>query len=137
MAEETEKRPVGRPSKYEERFCGEVEADMADGYSLTAFAGKIGVDRSTLTEWQDAHPEFSAAVNRAKAARLRKWEQMGLNIADKGSGGPGGATMVVFGLKNMGGDEWVDLTKREVTGKDGDAIQSEMTVRFVDAEGDD
>lgn len=116
MSGEAAKRPVGRPTKYEPRFCDEVVADMAEGYSLTAFAGRIGVSKSTLNEWMDAHPEFSDAVSCAKAARLRKWEGLGLDVAAKGSGGPGAATVIVFGLKNMGDDEWTDTTKQEVSG---------------------
>jgi len=126
-----DKRPTGRPSKYERRYCEEVVADMADGFSLTAFAGKIGVSRSTINEWIDQFPEFSEAVSRAKAARLRKWEEMGHKIADKGTGGPGGATMVVFGLKNMGGDEWSAPERRELTGKDGEALPAAQVTIFA------
>jgi len=35
---------------------------MGLGYSLGAFAGLIGVDRSTITEWMAAHPEFGRPV---------------------------------------------------------------------------
>ena len=116
---QTDKRPVGRPSKYEERFCQEVEEAMGQGLSLTAFAGLIDVDRSTIDEWRDAHPEFSLAVNRAKAKRLLHWERAGLKVSEKG-GGPGTATVIVFGLKNMGGDEWRD--KQEIEHQGGIGI---------------
>lgn len=112
----TEKRPVGRPTKYEPRFCGELIADMEAGFSVTAFAGKIGVSRSTLNEWAAEHPEFSEALNAGKAARLRFWEQTAINVAAKGTGGPGAATVITFGLKNMGGDEWADKREIEHTG---------------------
>lgn len=121
------KRPVGRPTKYEPRFCDEVMADMAEGYSLTAFAGKIGVSRGTLNEWAEAHPEFSEAVSRAKAARLRKWEALGLGVAANGSGGPGAATVIVFGLKNMGDDEWTAPDKVEHSGR----VDTVTTVELV------
>jgi hypothetical protein len=111
-----ESNPVGRPSKYDPMYCDMVEADMAEGYSLTAFAGGIGVSRSTIGEWMAEHPEFSAAVSRSKAKRLRGWEKMGIDIAAKGTGGPGAATIVVFGLKNMGDDEWRDKQEVEHTG---------------------
>jgi hypothetical protein len=116
--------PAGRPTKYEDRFCEEVEAFMGQGFSLTAFAGHLEVNRSTLTEWADAHPEFSAAVSRAKSKRLLHWERESLDVAKEGGTG-GRATMIVFGLKNMGGDEWADVQKTELTGKDGAPIQSE------------
>lgn len=105
-------RPVGRPTKYEPRFCEMLVEDMAKGFSLTAFAGLIGVSRSTLNEWIEQFPEFSEAASRGKALRLRDWENVALEMRRNG-GGPGGATITVFGLKNMGGDEWSDTTKLE------------------------
>ena len=112
------KHAGGRPTKYESRFCEMVVEDMAKGYSLTAFAGLIGVNRDTLHQWAKEHPEFSDAVSRGKALRLRDWETVGLEMRKNG-GGPGGATITVFGLKNMGGDEWSDTSRTELTGKDG------------------
>jgi hypothetical protein len=100
---------------------------MSEGYSLTAFAGSIGVCRSTINEWMEVHPEFSEAVRCAKAARLYEWERIGLKVAKDG-GGTGSATVVVFGLKNMGGEEWADIQRSELTGKDGGAIQTETHV---------
>ena len=119
-----EKHAGGRPSKYDPAFCDLVVETMRTGLSLTAFAGEIGVARSTINEWMDAHPEFSEAVSRAKASRLLHWERAALNVAVRG-GGPGTATVIVFGLKNMGGDEWSDTTKTEVSGPGGRPIQTE------------
>lgn len=99
------KHPGGRPSKYKPEYCELVLADMAQGFSLTAFAGLIGTNRQTLLNWQEAHPEFLDAVTRGKALQLRAWEMDARNIA-RGNGGPGASTMVVFGLCNLGGGEW-------------------------------
>jgi transposase len=110
-----EKRPVGRPTKYEPRFCDELEAFMAQGYSATAFAGSIGVSRATIDNWTKEHPEFLEALSRAKAKRLLDWERAAHRVRDKG-GGPGTAQIITFGLKNMGGDEWVDKQAVEHTG---------------------
>lgn len=121
------KHPGGRPSKYEPRFCDEVEKAMGAGYSLTSFAHVIGVARSTINEWMANFPEFSEAVSRAKAARLHRWETLALRVAEKG-GGPGTATVIVFGLKNMGGDEWSDKQQLEHTGPGGGAIKTEAII---------
>ena len=88
----------------------------------------IGVCKATLNNWMDEHPEFLDAVKRAKAARLRDWEANAINMRANG-GGPGGATITIFGLKNMGGDEWSDTQRHEVTGKDGAPLKSDMTVK--------
>jgi hypothetical protein len=82
------------------RFSGDVIEAIAQGFSITAYAGKIGVDRTTIDEWRKRHPEFSLTISRAMAARLLFWEKCGLG------GQSSRATMVIFGLKNMGGDEW-------------------------------
>jgi hypothetical protein len=119
---------VGRPSKYEERFCDELEQFMAQGYSATAFAGHIGVSRATIDNWAKEHQEFMEALHRAKAKRLLEWEKIGLKVAREGGTG-GQSTMITFGLKNMGGGEWFDKQQLEHSGKGGGPIQtaSEMT----------
>lgn len=113
------KRSVGRPTKYDPKFCDAVEAFMAEGFSLTAFAGDLGVSRATIDNWMKEFPEFLEAVSRSKAKRLAFWERTAINVASKGTGGPGAATVIVFGLKNMGGDEWKDKQEVEHTGTMG------------------
>ena len=76
--------PAGRPTDYLEEFAERVETFCADGYSLTAFAGEIGVCRATINNWCGEFPEFLEAVNRAKAARARWWEERAREIAQKG-----------------------------------------------------
>ena len=78
---------------------------MAKGFSLSDFASLIGVSRPTLNNWMARHEEFFEAVSRAKAACLRLWESRAIDIAKNG-GGHGSATLVIFTLKNLGGDEW-------------------------------
>ena len=102
---------MGRPTKYEPRFCALVVEDMAKGYSLGAFAGLIGVDRSTINEWIANYPEFSQAVKEGKALRLRQWETANMKGGFTKDGG--NPTLIIFGLKNAGADEWVD--RAEVT----------------------
>lgn len=116
---------MGAPSKYQPAYCNEVVTFCEQGYSLTAFAGEIGVDRDSISEWAKVHPEFSVAVNRAKAKRARWWEDKARHVAE--SGGPGGqATMVIFGLKNHAPEDYQDMTKQQHTGADGkDLIPAE------------
>ena len=132
--------PAGRPTDYLEEFAERVETFCADGYSLTAFAGEIGFCRATINNWCGEFPEFLEAVNRAKAARARWWEERAREIAQKG--GPGGqATMVIFGLKNHAPDDFKEVTRQEHTGKDGGPIatqiltpeqKAEQAVRLID-----
>ncbi len=105
--------PAGRPSKYDPSYCQELVDHMATGASATSFAAEIDVDRSTLTEWADKHPEFSLALSRGKAKCAAWWEKMGRSSA---SNGTGNATMIVFGLKNMS-DDWRDKTETQHSGE--------------------
>ena len=123
------KAKMGRPTKYDPAYCDAVVEHMSEGASLLSFAASIDVARSTINEWADVHPEFSEAVSRGKAKCAAWWETAGRNLALKGEGN---ATMVVFGLKNMGADEWRD--KQEVEHSGGVKVER-VQITFV--EGDD
>lgn len=102
--------PIGRPSKYDPTYCDAIVEHMRDGASILSFAAEIGVGRSTIQEWEKEHPAFSVAVTRAKAVCAAWWEKQGRKLAQDG-GGNGQSTMVIFGLKNMGRDEWSESIK--------------------------
>jgi hypothetical protein len=108
---DSQKRPVGRPSLYRETYSHQVIEEMSTGKSLTAFAAEIGVARSTIQEWEAEHPEFSVAVKKGKAKCAAWWEARGRQIAVSGGAGPGAATLAIFGMKNMGSDDWKDKSE--------------------------
>jgi len=47
---------------------------MSEGYTMTAAAGAMGVNRLTLYRWAKAYPDFCNAIGVAKAARVFRWE---------------------------------------------------------------
>lgn len=124
----TDKRPVGRPSLYDPAYCEQVVEHMATGASLTSFAAEIDVSRDTVSEWSNVHPEFSVAVKRGKAKCAAWWEKRGRSIAETG-GGPGAGTLVMFGLKNMGPDDWRD--KQEVDHSSSDGSMKPQVIEFI------
>lgn len=97
---------------------------MATGLSLTAFAGEIGVARSTVNEWMDNYPEFSEAVKVGKAKRTLALESSML----KAENGPK-VTARIFALKNADPEEWRDKKELDTPGLN-DAIKS-ITRRVV------
>lgn len=111
--------PAGRPTKYLPAYCEAVVDHMAEGASLTSFAASIDVARSTIAGWMDEYPEFLYAVTRGKAKCAAWWETVARANAVTGDGN---ATLTVFGLKNMGADDWFD--KREVDVKSSDGSMS-------------
>lgn len=104
---------LGRPSKYDPAYCQQLIDHMADGASVGSFAAQIDVARSTINQWAEQHEDFSEALSRGKAKAQAWWEKIGRGIA---KGEDGNATMCIFGMKNMGGDDWQDMTKRELSG---------------------
>ena len=113
-------RKVGRPSSYDPAYCIEVVKFLAGGHSVTAFAGHIGVARSTIFKWADEIVEFSDALKVGQAKATAFWEDILVKVARDGGGN---ATAAIFGLKNRAGEDWADKTVNEHTGKDGGAIQ--------------
>lgn len=111
----------GRPSKYDPAYCDAVIEHMTEGASLTSFAASIRVARSTINEWMSVHPDFSEAVHVAKALCAAWWEKTGRMIA-AGGGGPGASTVAIFGMKNMGADDWKEAS--QIDHRSGDRSMS-------------
>lgn len=77
--------PAGRPSKYKPEYCDLVVEHGAEGCSPEEISAKIGVPRRTMQSWAEQHPEFSAALERAKELEHAWWEGVGKRalFADK------------------------------------------------------
>jgi len=107
---------AGRPTGYDSSHCEGVIKFLADGYSLAAFAGSIGVSRSTVYRWIDEYEEFRDAVKVGQAGSVLWWEKANRALALSGQGN---ATAIVFGLKNRAADEWRDVKTTELSGPNG------------------
>ena len=95
---------TGRPSDYRPEYCQQVIDFMAQGYSLSAFAGEIRQARETIYRWTMAHSEFCDAVARARMARVRALETKLLK-SRKGAE----TSAAIFALKNADPAEWRDM----------------------------
>ena len=70
---------AGRPTKYTEDMQARADAYVDGGFggcgdvvpSRAGLALELGVSRSTLAQWEKAYPEFSATLDRLKAAQER------------------------------------------------------------------
>jgi transposase len=108
---------AGRPSDYRSDYCEGIVEFCTAGYSLASYCHEIGVSRATLNNWAAAHPEFLEAVNRAKNARARWWEDQARKIAENGGAG-GQATIVIFGLKNHAPNDYREKSELALAGGD-------------------
>lgn len=111
----------GRPSKYSPAYCNEVIECLSEGHSVTAFAGRIGVARSTVFKWADEYPEFSDALKVGQAKATSFWETILVKVAREGGGN---ATAAIFGLKNRASDDWADKIVSEHSGPGGGPIET-------------
>jgi DNA-binding XRE family transcriptional regulator len=102
--------PAGRPTLYKEAYCEEAISYMGLGYSLTAFAGEIGVSRETVYEWERSIPEFSDAIKKARAKRVWALEKKLLTAAASSE-----VTTAIFSLKNACPSEWRDKIEIDQT----------------------
>lgn len=115
------KKTAGRPSAYKESYCQELLDYLAEGHSIAAFAGHVGVTKCTIFEWVKKHPDFAEAHQIAKGKSLAFWEDK-LIAAAKGEN-KGAPAVLIFGVKNRGPEYWRDVQSLEHTGKDGKAIE--------------
>lgn len=74
---------VGRPSKYDPKYCEMLVEHMAEGFSFEAFAGKLRVSRATVFNWRDQNPEFLDAYKVGLLAGRYRLEQIGLEALRK------------------------------------------------------
>lgn len=138
---ECSKNKAGRPTKYDPKYCQEIieffdreytrevevvhtnkkgdtwshfEEKPNDPPHLGQFAHKLGVNRSTLWEWAQKHPDFSKALTRAKEMA----EDMVVNNAMRGFYNPNFTALV---MKNRFG--WKDKKETEHSGKVGQEIE--------------
>lgn len=62
IIEKAESPLVGRPTKYEARFCNEFKEYSKQGMSKEEICLEWEISHQTLYDWQDKHPEFLEAV---------------------------------------------------------------------------
>ena len=90
-----------RMAPFSAAYCEQLVEFMGRGYSLTAFAGEIGVTRATLEAWREKHPTFARAVARGQARRARVLEDH--LLAAKGATAFGAH---MEALKTAAPDDW-------------------------------
>jgi len=131
----TTKRKVGRPTKYEERFCEMLIEKMAEGYSKEACAGYIGISKQTLYDWAKANPKFLDAIAIGETQSRLHWEEtlVEYKVHTKNGKQINGQ---VFNLNMKNRFGWRD--KQDVTVDDPNSKQTKKTFAFsLDVKPDD
>ena len=100
----------GRPTLYRPEYCQRAIDFMAQGYSVTALAGHLGMSKDAIYDWINHYPDFCHAINKGRAARVAALEKKLLSTSQGV-----GVTAAIFALKNADPDEWQDRYNTEST----------------------
>jgi transposase len=132
MTETTEKRPVGRPSLYDPKYCEEVVALGKIGKSVEAIGAILGVGTKTLYNWRDQHEEFLHALDMAKEFELQWWEDIAqTHMIENKESDKINASIWSRSMAARFPKKYREQVKQEITGADGAPLLAGIQVSFV------
>ena len=132
MTETTEKRPVGRPTLYDSKYCEEVVALGKIGKSVEAIGAILGVGTKTLYNWRDQHEEFLHALDMAKEFELQWWEDIAqTHMIENKESDKINASIWSRSMAARFPKKYREQVKQEITGADGAPLLAGIQVSFV------
>jgi hypothetical protein len=135
MTDTTEKRPVGRPSLYDAKYCEEVVDLGKLGKSSEAIGAILGVGTATLYRWRDQFPEFREALELAKEFELHWWEDIAqTHMIENKESDKINASIWSRSMAARFPKKYRESVKQEITGADGAPLLSGIQVSFVKPE---
>jgi transposase-like protein len=135
MSETTEKRPVGRPTLYDAKYCEEVIELGKIGKSVEQIASRLGFSLRTMYLWRDQHEDFMHAMEEAKQHELAWWEDQADAYMVETKDGPRlNATLWSRSMAARFPKKYRESVKQEITGVDGAPLLSGIQVTFVKPE---
>lgn len=121
----------GRPSDYRPEYCDRVIELGRLGMSLVEMAADIGVGRTTLERWCDAHEEFRCALDDARDFSQAWWESQGrVNLIMPKDSGQFQGSVWSRSMAARFPRDWRENKGVELTGKDGADLN--LSVTFVE-----
>jgi transposase len=132
MTEVTEKRPVGRPSKYDPAFCERAIELGRIGKSIEQIAANLGVSTRVLFDWRDKHEDFLHALEYAKELELDWWETIGqTHMIEEKESAKLNASIWSRSMAARFPKKYRESTKQEITGAEGAPLLQGIQVTFV------
>lgn len=129
------KRSVGRPSTYDPAYCEKVVELGKLGKSIEQICYDLNTPVRTLYEWRDRHPEFSQALDDAKAFEQAWWESQAHAYMVETKDGPKlNASLWSRSMAARFPKKYRESVKQEITGADGAPLITGINVSFVKPE---
>ena len=111
---------MARPTDYLPEYCERVIELGKEGKSVVQMACELEVHKATLYEWAKVHDEFSDAFTHARQWSQYWWESKGQSGLETGGFN---ASLWSRSMAARFPDDYTERQKRELTGKDGGAIE--------------
>jgi len=132
MTETPEKRPVGRPTLYDPKYCEEVVTLGRIGKSVEQIAANLNVSLRTIYLWRDTYEDFMHALDDAKTYEQAWWEeQASAYMVENKESDRLNATLWSRSMAARFPKKYRESTKTEITGADGIPLLSGIQVSFV------
>ena len=132
MTETTEKRPVGRPSLYDPKYCEEVVTLGRIGKSVEQIASILNVSLRTMYLWRDTYEEFMHALDDAKTYEQAWWEeQAAAYMVENKESDRLNPTLWSRSMAARFPKKYRESTKTEITGADGAPLLAGIQVSFI------
>lgn len=129
------KKTGGRPPKtFSKKEIERAEMLAAQGLNRIQIARGLRVDIKTLNKNIESNKDLEEAIERGKVAGLEKVTSALFNKAIDGDN-----VSMIFYLKNRDPENWEEVQKRELYGKDGGDIKTDnkWTIEVVSAKPTD
>ena len=127
-----EKRPVGRPTKYDPAFCEQVVELGRIGKSIEQIAANLGVSTRVLFDWRDKHEDFLHALEYAKELELDWWETVGqTHMIEEKESAKLNASIWSRSMAARFPKKYRESTKQEIVGAEGTPLLAGIQVTFV------
>lgn len=129
--EQPDKKPLGRPSKYDPKYCQMLIDHMASGFSYESFGGleEVSVSKQTLYDWENAYPDFLDAKKIGSQKNLMFWERKGHEgLFDQTEYNEQGKPIL---KKTLNSTVWIFSMKNRHKWKDRQEVEASVTTSSV------
>lgn len=121
--------PGGRPTDYRPEYCALAVELGAQGKSLAQIGAACGVARVTLWQWAEKHPEFAAAIARARDLALAWWEEQAhIGMWESPEGARLNPQLWSRSMAARFPDDYRESKKTEITGADGGPVKQAIVI---------